>query len=63
MSIGLGAGSLVAVGFGAGVGVAAGAQAARTNTAISSTDKNGVKRFMFLSPSDIVYILFRFSIL
>jgi hypothetical protein len=64
MSIGLGVavGAGMSVGFGAGVGVAAGAQAARTNIAISNTDKIVVTRFMFLSPLDIVYILYRFSI-
>src|SRR5512147_2026468 len=63
ISIGFGVGSVVAVeagisvGFGAivGAGVAAGAQATRAKTAMSSTDKIVVTRFMFLSRSGIVY--------
>ncbi len=59
MSIGWGVavGAGMSVGFGAGVGVAAGAQAARTKTEISSTDKMEVKRLMVISPLNVVYIL------
>jgi hypothetical protein len=46
----VGAGMLVGSGAMVGAGVAAGAQADRANTAISSTDRTTVKRFMFLSP-------------